>query len=268
MSGLRGQPGQRGFALLIVLWALPVLAVLGTQIEFAGRQETRVASQIREAAVVDAAADAGIDEAIFHLLIEKDRKSRAQEQYVMTRGRVELTLRLETHAGRVNPNTASVELLAGLLTALGQPPSASSRLADAIVDWRTRGRLGRRGGAKLAEYRAAGRTYGPPSEAFHSLDELGDVLGMTPALLAALQPHLSLWWDGDPDASLASPEVLQALHGITDATQLLGSAGSGMQVVGIDCTAVSAAATARHRVVVEISAASTTRPWRVVEADR
>jgi general secretion pathway protein K len=73
------------------------------------------------------------------------------------------------------------------------------------------GRLGAGGAAAgrgLAEYRAAGLDYGPPDAPLESIDELGRVLGMTPAILAAIRPHLTLY--GPPEPSAASPDPVVA----------------------------------------------------------
>jgi general secretion pathway protein K len=62
--------------------------------------------------------------------------------------------------------------------------------------------------AVLADYRAAGLDYGPPGEPIETLDELGRVLGMTPAILAAITPHLTLF--GPPQPSEASADSVVA----------------------------------------------------------
>ena len=75
----------------------------------------------------------------------------------------------------------------------------------------------RDGGAKAPQYRAAGLPYGPPGTPFQSVDELADVLGMTPALFARLAPHLTVFTDGDPDLSTRDPVVSSALRDISGA---------------------------------------------------
>jgi general secretion pathway protein K len=57
----------------------------------------------------------------------------------------------------------------------------------------------------------------PPGQPFESLDEIGLVLGVTPALLACLRPRLSLYRDTDPDPNAVDPAVRRAL------TETLGS---------------------------------------------
>ena len=60
----RSSPG--GFALLIVLWSVVLLALLATGITAAGRSQTQLAGNVRRAAAAEAAADGGIYAAAFH----------------------------------------------------------------------------------------------------------------------------------------------------------------------------------------------------------
>lgn len=202
----------RGFALLIVLWALFLLTLLTTHLIAAGRGEARIAANLMSNAAAEAAADGVIYEAAFHLIDrsnghwEPDGKPRRLR---LDGG--EAVVRIESEAGKVNPNTASPELLASLLQSIGVGANNAVRLANAIADWHEPGDVPRPGGAKLAQYRAANLGYGPPGEPFESLDELGRVLGVTPELFTALRPHLSLYSYGDPDPGKADPVVLATL---------------------------------------------------------
>lgn len=62
-----------------------------------------------------------------------------------------------------------------------------------------------------AEYRAAGLDYAPPGAPMESIDELGRVRGMTPELLAALRPHLTLFGTPEPNITAADPIVVAAI---------------------------------------------------------
>src|ERR1700758_821646 len=63
----------------------------------------------------------------------------------------------------------------------------------------------------LADYRAAGLDYGPPGAPLETLDELGRVIGMTPATLAAVRPHLTLFGQAQPSLATADRVVAAAL---------------------------------------------------------
>jgi general secretion pathway protein K len=70
----------------------------------------------------------------------------------------------------------------------------------------------------LADYGSAGLDYGPPGAPLETLDELGRVLGMTPAVLAAIRPHLTLFGPPEPSAATIDPFVAAALAAAAQAT--------------------------------------------------
>lgn len=213
-SGRAGRGGERGFALLIVLWGVVLLALLATGITAAGRTDVQLAANLRGEAEAEMAADGGVSEGVFHLL-DAGRAWRADgaaHEVRVPGGRV--VVRVMDEAGKVNPNTASPELLRALLAGVGADAQTAERVAGAMADWRFPGTLPRAGGAKASQYRAAGLAYGPPGAPFESLEELGAVLGMTPALLAALLPHVSLLNDREPSLREADPVVVQAMRAV------------------------------------------------------
>lgn len=203
---------QRGFALLLVLWTVVLLALLGTQVTALGRSEAQLADNVALAAAAEADADGAVFEGVFHLLDSSARHWPADgAPHAMRRGANTVELRLFNEAGKVNLNTAPPELLAALIHSVGADTRTATALALAVADWRFADAQ-RSGGASLEAYRAAGRLAGPPGAPFRSLAELGLVLGMTPELLAKLEPHLTLFHDGQPSAAAASPVVRRALR--------------------------------------------------------
>ena len=216
-----GARRQRGFALLVVLWSMPLLALVGTHVTATGRVEAQLAGNLRQAAVAEAAADGATYEAIFHLLDTAPRRwlpdGLPREIALPGGGLAVVTVRSE--AGKVNPNIATMGLWKALLGQLGADPAAAASLAAAILDWRTIGPRPRPGGAKEPQYRAAGRDYAPPGRPFESIEELGLVLGMTPALADRLAPYLSLYQNGAPDPRMADPLVLRAMADAADVGQ-------------------------------------------------
>lgn len=123
-------------------------------------------------------------------------------------GQTRVTLRLANEAWWVNPNWASPALLEALLRATGSDPESARRLASAVSEWVGSGPAPRPSNLRLADYRAAGLDYGPPGAPLETLDELGRILGMTPVILAAIRPHLTLF--GPPQPSVATPDPLVA----------------------------------------------------------
>jgi general secretion pathway protein K len=128
-------------------------------------------------------------------------------------------VKLEDEAGRVNPSGASPALLEALLRATGSDPQSAGHLAVAISEWAGSSPSPRPQDQVLADYRAAGLDYGPPGEPFETLDELGRVLGMTPAVLAAIRPHLTLFGPPTPNPANADPVVAAAVAEAAQGTQ-------------------------------------------------
>jgi len=204
--------GQRGFALLIVLWSLALLTLLGTRVTSAGRTEAQIARNLHDAAIAEAAADGAIHEAAFHLLDRSQQRWQADGQIRRLLGAgLVIDVRVQDTAGLLNPNSAPPALVAALIREVGGDPGSAPAIAAAIFDWRTPMQNPSPGGAKLPQYRAAGRAEGPSGQPFDDLDELSAVLGMTPALLTALRPHLSLYNFGQIDLARTTPQIARAM---------------------------------------------------------
>ena len=204
---------ERGFALLVVLWTLGLLALLGTQFVAAGRADMSLAGNLRAAAMVEAATSGAIQQAVFQLLQQGPGGWRANGgPYQVRIGGTQVTIGIADEGDRLNPNLADQSVLTALLGQVGADPNTAAAVAAAILDWRTGGDLARPGGAKAPQYSAAGRAYGPPNAPFRGVDELGLVLGMTPALLERLRPHLTVFTDFAPLGDSSDPIVAAALR--------------------------------------------------------
>jgi general secretion pathway protein K len=261
--------GQRGFALLIVLWTLVLLTLLGSQIVARGRGEARLASNLRAAAIAEAAADGAIEVATFHLLDgSSDHWLPDGALHLVRFPSAVVEVRIADEAGKVNPNLASEALLQTLLTHVGADGRAAAAVAAAITDWRSPGDNPRALGAKAAPYAAAGRDYGPPGAPFKSIDELGEVLGMTPELLQRLRPHLSLFARRDPVLSAADPVVVMALRDAGAGTVKPAVAGQ-LEVAAVTVLAQGpAGARVARQAVIRLGGTpggeAGDRPWKVL----
>jgi len=186
----------RGFALVAVLWSLVLLALIVMHLGQLGRGETGLARNITAAARAEALAEAGIEEAIFHLShpVPASRWDADGTTYRLLLDGGEVTAAATDEAGKINPNTAPKELLTGLFLALEMPPEAASDLAEAI-------------------------STAVKTGALETLDELSLIPGMNSALLARIRPYLSIYTAAErPDPEKASPVVRRAL-GVTRLSQ-------------------------------------------------
>jgi general secretion pathway protein K len=211
---------DRGFALLIVLWTLGLLALLGTMLTAAGRVEIRIAANARDAMVAETAADGGLQQAVF--LLMQGNWAPDGTVHTLHVGQAVVEVSALDQSGKLNPNTSTTAMLQALLVNLGIDTTRAAPLARAIIDWRIRGLLSISGGTKLEQYRAAGLPYTSANRLFESIDEIGLVRGMTPALLARLAPFVSIYQEGDVQQSVAGSIGNAALD---DARMIDRSAG-------------------------------------------
>jgi general secretion pathway protein K len=202
-----------GFALIMVLWVLVLIAFITAHLVGSGRTEIQIAGNLAANAVAEAAADGAVHQAIFALLdpAPEGRWALDGAERAFTIGDCQVMVTVHDEAARINPNLAAPALLEALLRVTGIDAESARRLVDAINDWVGSPLRPRAPGEVIAQYRAAGLDYAPPSEPAETLDELGRVLGMTPEVLAAIRPHLSLFAPVVPSLEYADPVVAAAM---------------------------------------------------------
>jgi general secretion pathway protein K len=208
----RGGTSERGFALLIVLWTLTLLTMVAIGITAAGRGEVRLAENLRNASLAEAAADGGTYEGIFRLVTGQWVAGEVTHRVQL--GDATVTVRIDDEAGRVNPNNVPRALMTTLLRDVGADPATAASLALAMEDYHQLFVDPDRAANRTPRYRAAGLPYGPPARDFRDVSELRLVLGMTPSLYARLAPHLSIWKPAPIALEAADPVVAAAFEEI------------------------------------------------------
>jgi general secretion pathway protein K len=199
-----------GFALLVVLWSLGILALFGVLLTSSARMQMGVATAVRDHAVAEAAAEGAIRRAMF-VLLDGGQIGTTSQPIRVRIGDATVDIIGENEAGMINPNTDSIQVLRGLLAAVGLDQPRAALLAGEIVDWRLRGRISVLGGVKLDQYRDHGLPYQSGNRPFNSLDEIGLLPDMTPEILARLRPWLSIYQEGDVQASGGASPVGSAI---------------------------------------------------------
>jgi general secretion pathway protein K len=206
--------GSRGFALIVVLWFLVLIAAISSYLIANARQETAIARNILTAATAEALADAGVAQAVFNQLsaVEDARWSLDGAPHPIRLAEGELTIRLFDERQKINPNRADEGLLVGLFEAVGLEQPLARRLGASVADWVDRDSEPRPLGAEREQYAQAGRSYAPPNLRLESLDELQLVLGLTPQVYAAVRPYLTIHSNAErPDVRSALPLIQRAL---------------------------------------------------------
>jgi len=180
----------------MVLWITVMLTVIGASFAYAMRNEALAARNTVSWAQARALADGAVHRTVFELLRPKvspdvwaaDGRSHAWEQ-----DGAHIVVDAIDESGKIDINVASDALLLGLLkTVGGLDDAAANQLVDVIGDWKDADDLRRPNGAEAADYKAAGSPYVPANAPFETLPELQRVLGMTPALYAAIADSLTV----------------------------------------------------------------------------
>ncbi len=198
----------------MVLWSLGLLALLTTQLVGTARSGAQSAAARRDQAILAAAAAGGIQQGIHWLLTVPD--DPALVSFPARIGVAMVTVTVENQAGRINPNQATLPLLQALLVALGESTAVARTIAEGVVDWRTAAAMSVAGELKAKAYAAAGRTYAPPGRLFHSIEEMGLIPGMTPALLDRMRPHICLYLDTAVTRDAATGPVAKAIASLDE----------------------------------------------------
>jgi general secretion pathway protein K len=222
--------GQSGFALLIVLWTLVLIAFLVGHLTATGRTEIRIAGNLAANAAAQAATDGAVYQAIFNLSDPRPERRWPLDDaaHELTIGGSRVTLQLEDEAARVNPNLASAALLEALIRVVAGEQQSAGEIVTAITEWVGTAKVRRTPAMVQAEYQMAGLDYGPPGAPLQSIDELARVRGMTPELLAALRPHLTLFGPAEPTPASSDPVVLAALAIVSSSTITAGPLAAGL----------------------------------------
>jgi general secretion pathway protein K len=220
----RSDLSQQGFVLVAVLWLLAALAALATIFSVYLSNSARALALNDTAVQTQALVSAGVELAAYRLQLAGEDARPAQGSFRVRLNGAEISVSFVSEAARVDLNAAPKELLSGLLSALGANEDEAREGADRIIAWRTKP-AEETAGNEDALYQAAGRAYPPRQAPFAHVDELGLVLGLTPALVERALPLVTVFSGATGvDVLIAPPEVIAALPGMTPLTlkQFLG----------------------------------------------
>lgn len=211
--------GQRGVALVLVMWVGVLITVIASAFILERRTEALVIGNSISMARAEALADAGVQRAVFEIY-RNDNAPEAWKRdgthYSMQLDNVPISVEIRDESAKIDINTAFEPLLRGLLVSSGLQDDEATRLLDAILDWRDPDSLKRPNGAEESDYRAAGLPYKPANGPFQAIEELQLVLGMRPEIYRRLAPSITVFSRSPGvNAQLATREVLLAIPGAT-----------------------------------------------------
>jgi general secretion pathway protein K len=220
MMQIPSQSKQKGVALIIVLWIITLLSVIAISFVQTMRTDVNVVGNSLSRIKAETLADAALDRAIYELAKPQNIEGRwnadgSTREWTYRDIVVSITMQDET--GRIDINRAGDNLLRGLLMSQGLQEEDALKLVDAIADWRDADSQKRLRGAEAADYAAAGLSQVPANALFQSVEELGQVIGMTPELFARLSPLVTIY-SSQPgiNEQIATREVLRAIPNVTE----------------------------------------------------
>jgi general secretion pathway protein K len=208
---------ERGFALLLVIWVLALVALLAAGVAADSNSETVGARYRLDRATARAQADSGIALAIVHLLDpDPTKRMPADGRTVqLTFANATIAVTVDDEGGKVDLNTAPLDLVGGLADELGIEPPIRSALLAGIA---TR----RQAFAKVPSSATPGLDMGSVdpgglgAQAFADISELQLLPGMTQAGVAPLLPYLTVYSESATINPITAPRaVLLAVPGIS-----------------------------------------------------
>lgn len=231
---------RRGIALVLVLWVLVLLTALLSSFAIVARSEALMARQLRDATRATYAAEAGVELALLRVA-EQDPQWRwipDGRPYEAGFDGARLEVEVLDETAKLDLNLADPAALTRFFLAIGLNEDDAMRAADVIVDFRDADDLTQPMGAEAEDYLAAGLPYGPKDAPFERVEELQQVLGMTPELFALAAPHLTVHSGSMPNPAYASAPVLAALgfdpgevEGMIEERAALGEMDQGLPTV-------------------------------------
>lgn len=217
-----GWSGERGVALVMVLWVVAFLAVILAAFVGEGRMELRIARYRLAEAEAEAAADAGVALAISSVAATfatlrapgtplPDRAWLPDGALHQLRWNgADLRVRIDSEAGKVDLNAAPERALTALFLALGVNARQAADLGAAIVAWRQ----DRAAALGIDKTKPDQLISDQPAGPFLAIEELKRVPGMTPELYALVAPYVTVWSGSPvPDPRTASRPVLLTFPG-------------------------------------------------------
>lgn len=226
---------KKASVLIMVLWALTLLAVFAAQIGMMTRDKISFLARAERRSILLLAAKSGIAKAI--AVIQNDRLNNLEKNPLLTKTTVyynSATFRdldfdkavvsvvhsdaqknlygVTDEASRLNLNVVDRESIRKLLLAVGAADEdRAGKIASAIYDWRVYGESEIEGLSNEVSYDDLQYPYPPKKANFETLDELRLVRGVTQDVFDRLINYVTIYGDEKTNINTVSWPVLTAL---------------------------------------------------------
>jgi general secretion pathway protein K len=219
---------QKGLALLIVLGLVIFLSVIALSFSESQRLTSQMAANSLAVTRTQAAADGAVHKMLYELSRPRQSDAQAEENrwkangvpYEWSENGVQVSVSARSEAAKIDLNFAAEALLKNLFVSAGVEDGEADSIVAAIRDWTDADNLKRPNGAEIDDYRSAGKKVLPANDFFIAIEELQNVMGMTPQRYLAVAPFLTVHSrSAGVDPQTASLEVLLKIPNL-DAAQL------------------------------------------------
>jgi general secretion pathway protein K len=230
---------RRGFALLAALWLVVAIAAIALQFSIEARERRAIGILASERGIQHAAALGGL--ALMQARLEEAlrlgpsadanpglARLRATDPWFgadsvfsgpVLVDSMEVAVQVRDLGEKLNVNRMSEVQLQTFFSFLLKDFSKSTQLSQAIMDWRDADSIPRPSGAERDAYIKEQMLALPTNAPFREIEELQDVMGMTPDIYAQASPYLTTHGTTNQvNLNSAPVPVLRALPGMTDVT--------------------------------------------------
>lgn len=228
---------RRGVALLAALWLVVAIAAIALQFSIESHERRNIGILASERGIQRAAAmgalamlQAQMDQAlrgaptgsnpVIAMLSSSDPWNSADARFSgpVFVDSMSVDVQVRDLGEKLNINRMNENQIQTFFSFLLTDFETSTRLSQAILDWRDADSIPRPSGAERDDYIKAERLALPTNAPFREIEELQDVMGMTPEIYEKALPYLTTHGTASVNLNTAPVPVLRALPGMTDAT--------------------------------------------------
>ncbi len=199
-AGCTGSRAERGVALLMVLGLVIFLSIIALSFSESQRLSSQMSANVLGVTRAQAAADGAVHKMLYEMSRPRQSDTQTEEQrwkpnglaYEWSENGVAVSVSARSEAAKIDVNFAAEALLKNLFVSAGVEDGEADSIVAAIRDWTDADNLKRPNGAEIDDYRAAGKKVLPSNDFFVAVEELQNVMGMTPQRYLAVAPFLTV----------------------------------------------------------------------------
>lgn len=248
-NSARRLQNRRGFAMITALWLVVAITVVALQFSIEAHERYMLGINASERGIARAAVTGAL--ALQQARLERALRTnssasnaarlRSSDPWVdadsMYSGvfdidGIEVTVDAQAGGRRLNVNSMGEEQLRTFFSFLLNDFTTADEIAQSILDWRDADDQARARGGERDAYLKDNRMVLPANAPFRDVDDLIDVRGMTPEILAKARPYLRTYGGGPVNLNTADEPVLRAIPGMTDVvlTRVLALRSNGGRI--------------------------------------